>query len=59
MERMIVMTIPYVFKRCGKCGEWLVASKVNFYKVKSGKYGLRGDCKKCKNEHYKEYQKQN
>ena len=41
MERMIVMNIPYVFKKCGKCGEWLVASKVNFHKNKDGKYGLK------------------
>ena len=39
MERMIVMNIPYVFKKCTKCGEWLVASTVNFHKKKAYKYG--------------------
>ena len=59
------MNIPYVFKRCTKCGEWLVACKVNFYKHKGGKYGLSGQCKQCKKtyteqneEHIKEYRKQ-
>ena len=55
MERMIVMNIPYVFKRCSKCGEWLVASKVNFYKNKLGKYGLKSKCKKCIAEQHKQY----
>ena len=26
------MNIPYVFKRCTKCGEWLVVNTVNFRK---------------------------
>ena len=43
------MKIPYVFKKCTKCGEWLVASKVNFHKNKNGKYGLGSQCKECKN----------
>lgn len=41
------MNIPYVFKKCKKCGEWKVASEINFYKQKKGKYGLRSQCKKC------------
>lgn len=41
------MNIPYVFKKCSKCGRWLVASTINFNKTKRGKYGLRADCKEC------------
>ena len=63
------MNIPYAFRKCTKCGEWLVASTVNFCKDKRGKYGLESNCKKCKaerhkqwyeknKEHYVEYQKQ-
>ena len=53
------MNIPYVFKKCSKCGEWLVASTVNFYKAKSGKYGLRGSCKKCHAKYKKQYYEDN
>ena len=59
------MNIPYAFKECSKCGEWLVANKINFHKKKDGKWGLESRCKKCKNkdkkEHYennKEYKKE-
>ena len=41
------MNIPYVMKKCSKCGRWLVVSTVNFNKNKTGKYGLRGRCKEC------------
>lgn len=41
------MNIPYVFKRCTKCGKWLVASSKYFNKQKNGKYGLRAQCKEC------------
>ena len=53
------MNIPYVFKKCTKCGEWLVACKVNFRKNKSGKYGLRSECKKCGAEYEKQYREEN
>ena len=64
------MNAPYVFKKCTKCGRWLVVSKVNFYKSKNGKYGLDSKCKECvrkdkrnyyeKNkEYYADYRKQN
>ena len=43
------MNIPFVFKKCTKCGEWLVANKINFYKSKNGKYGLESQCKECRN----------
>lgn len=49
------MNIPYVFKKCTKCGEWLVASSVNFYKHKKYKYGLTSQCKECMKKHDKEY----
>lgn len=52
------MNIPYVFKKCSKCGEWLVANKLNFYKDKSGKYSLRGDCKSCHGKAHKNHRKQ-
>ena len=51
------MNIPYVFKKCTKCGEWLVASSVNFSKQKGGKYGLRAQCKKCCAEYDKVHSK--
>lgn len=41
------MNIPYVFKKCSKCGRWLVASTVNFNKKKDHKYGLYSQCKSC------------
>ena len=43
------MNMPYLMKRCTKCGRWLVANSVNFHKHKSGKYGLRAECKECSN----------
>lgn len=49
------MNIPYVFKRCSKCGEWKVASTVNFGKAKRNKYRLNSYCKKCQAEYYKQY----
>ena len=53
------MNIPYLMKRCTKCGRWLVASKVNFYKKKGGKYGLEAQCKECKNKQCKQWYKAN
>ena len=48
------MNIPYVFKRCPKCREWLVANNINFYKMKSGKWGLESQCKECRKSKQKE-----
>ncbi len=45
------MNTPYVFKKCSKCGRWLVASTVNFNKRKDGKYGLNSQCKECKRDY--------
>lgn len=53
------MNIPYVFKKCSKCGRWLVASKVNFYKNKNGKYGLFSYCKECMNDRNKKHYEEN
>ena len=53
------MNIPYVMKRCSKCGRWLVANNVNFAKDKRLKSGLRASCKECKNKYSKEYKEQN
>lgn len=53
------MNTPYVFKKCSKCGRWLVASTVNFHKNKDGKYGLRADCKECYNAHYRKHYHEN
>ena len=41
------MNIPYVFKKCTKCGEIKLATSDNFNKNKKGKYGLRSRCKEC------------
>ena len=49
------MNIPYVFKKCTKCGEWLVASTVNFHKKKAYKYGLSSMCKQCRLKKEKQY----
>ena len=58
------MNIPYAFKKCSKCGKWLVANTYNFGKGKNYKWGLRRQCKKCEKqwreenkEHKKEYNK--
>ena len=48
------MNIPYVMKRCTKCGEWLVANKINFHKEKNGKWGLKGECKECRKKYREE-----
>ena len=53
------MNTPYVFKKCSKCGEWLVASEINFNKRKYGKYGLYSECKKCRTKQHKQYYKSN
>lgn len=53
------MNTPYVFKRCSKCMEWLVANTYNFHKAKKEKYGLRHICKKCRLKYQKEYYKEN
>lgn len=47
------MNIPYVMRKCTCCGRWLVASTDNFYRVKTGRYGLFGRCKKCISNRYK------
>lgn len=53
------MNIPYVFKKCSKCGEWLVAYTGNFMKRKDAKDGLRAICKNCYHEWRKKHYKEN
>ena len=53
------MNIPYIFKRCSKCGQWLVANEIYFYKEKKCRYGLRSQCKKCEAEQKKKYRQDN
>ena len=53
------MNIPYVMKRCTKCGRWLVASEINFYKQKYGKYKLGSRCKECEKKRRKQYREDN
>lgn len=53
------MNIPYVMKKCNKCGRWLVANTDNFYKAKTGKYRLRGKCKECVKRVDKEWRQAN
>ena len=53
------MNIPYVMKKCSKCGRWLVASTVNFYRMKPGKYGLGSQCKECRKKYDKQWHQDN
>lgn len=53
------MNIPYVMRKCSKCGKWLVASAVNFHKQKAGKYGLDTRCKECAKKRNKQHYQNN
>ena len=53
------MNIPYVMRKCTCCGEWLVASTVNFYRNKRSKCGLESQCKECKKNYDKQWQRVN
>ena len=53
------MNTPYVFRKCTKCGEWLVANNYNFGKNKNCKFGLNSKCKACKKEYGKQHYKEN
>ena len=46
------MNIPYVMRKCTKCGRWLVANKINFSRAKNGRYGLNSKCKECNKQYY-------
>ena len=46
-------------KVCNKCGEEKPATTEYFWKAKSCKDGLRGQCKDCMKEYKKEYYKEN
>lgn len=53
------MNTPFVFKKCSKCGRWLVASTINFSKRKDGKYGLHSWCKECRSDCDKKWREEN
>ena len=53
------MNIPYVMKKCSKCGRWKVFNNINFSKDKKSKYGLRCYCKECQHKAAKEYADKN
>ena len=53
------MNIPYVMKKCSKCGCWLVASTINFYKNKKCKYELDSKCRKCISDYGKKRRDEN
>ena len=53
------MNIPYVMKKCTCCGEWKVASTVNFNKSKNGRFGLLSQCKECVAEYKRQWRKNN
>ena len=46
-------------RKCTKCGKWLVANTVNFYKNKSSKYGLQSECKECRSNYHKQWREDN
>ena len=50
------MKCPYCIKVCTKCGRILVANEMNFFKKKTGKWGLSAECKECRKERNKKYQ---
>ena len=52
--RGIYMKIPYVMKKCSKCGQWLVANRVNFYKQNTYKDKLDKTCISCRKERQRE-----
>ena len=52
------MNIPYVMRKCTKCGEWLVANNYNFSKKKGGKWGLKNTCKKCDKQWREEHKEE-
>ena len=46
-------------RKCTVCGEWKVASTVNFHKHKNGKYGLKSQCKECEKKYNKQWREAN
>lgn len=60
------MNIPFTFKRCTKCNEWLVICQINFKRDKYCKNGLSSRCKECdrryrenNNSYFKKYYENN
>ena len=48
---------PEGLKRCSKCEKELPATTEYFGPQKNGLYGLRGDCRSCKQAHDRDYVK--
>jgi hypothetical protein len=44
-------------KQCTKCKRWLPSNEENFYRAKNYRDGLKSWCKKCQNDHRREYQR--
>lgn len=53
------MKCLFCIKVCSKCHRILVANTMNFNKNKGGKWGLRAECKECRNKRSKKYYKNN
>lgn len=53
------MKCPYCIKVCTKCGRILVANEMNFYKKKTGKWGLSAYCKLCGKQYQKQWRQDN
>ena len=53
------MNIPYVFKRCTKCGEIKLATTEYFSKKKGYRFGLYSQCKVCEQKYSKQWRQDN
>ena len=51
------MNISKLLKKCNKCEEEYPATVEYFYAEKKGKYGLRGECRKCRNIYRRKFNK--
>ena len=52
------MKCPYCIKICKKCKKLLVANKMNFNKCKTGKFGLRPECKECQSSYHEKWRQE-
>lgn len=48
------MNIPYVFRKCTKCGKIKLATEKYFSREKNNKWGLRRQCRECRNKRNRE-----
>ena len=53
------MNIPYVFKKCTKCGEIKLATTEYFSEKKRYRFGLFSQCKVCEQKYGKQYRQDN